>query len=144
MTQTHPPQRQPTRAPQRSNRTVLIVILAVVAVVTGGLGVWLLSSPSYDLSTARGATEAFVSAANDRDLTAVRSLMCSQDRDDVSGELNQAAGMASFDIVDVSESGDRATATIKVSAIVGSRQITLPLVKSDSTWAVCPSAERSG
>jgi hypothetical protein len=131
-----------TKAPTRSNSAVLTAVLVAVLVIGGGLSAWLLSTPSYDRTTARGAAEAFAEAINSRNIDAAKELVCSQDRyqmNNAGGEMSQVLSFATLKVNGVEASQDKGTARFEVIANLGSRETMVPMQRdSDSgRWEVC-------
>lgn len=138
-----------SKAPTRSNSAVVIAVLVAVLVIGGGLSAWLLSTPSYDRTTARGAAEAFAEAINSRNIDAAKELVCSQDRyamNNAEGQMRQVLSFATLKVNGVQASGDKGTARFQVIANVGSRETTVPMDRdSDSgRWEVCFSDASQG
>lgn len=133
---------RPSQAPTRSNRGVIIGILIAVLVIGGGASAWLLSSPTADRSTARGAAEAFVSAVNNRDINAIEQVVCSKDRSAVRNRTGVAGALSQITLRlnSVESSGDRGTAEFTATAIigdVGSSKAPLKRDRDSGLWTVC-------
>jgi len=131
-----------TQAPTRSNSAVVIAVLVAVLVIGGGLSAWLLSTPSYDRTTARGAAEAFAEAINSRNIDAAKELVCNRDRyamDDAKGEMSQVLSFATLKVNGVEASENEGTARFEVVANLGSRETTVPMerVTDSGRWVVC-------
>lgn len=125
----------PTRSAGRS----LLVVVIVAVVLGGGIGAYLLSSPSYDLSTARGAAQAFSQAVRDRDVAGLKEIVCSEDRYRVDRLSSQLMGIEGIELTvsDVTEKGDSGTATVSVPGLGVSQKLDLERDDSSGLWTVC-------
>lgn len=133
---------RPSRAPTRSNRTVVVTILIAVLVIGGGASAWLLSTPSVDRSTPRGAAEAFVAAVNDRDVNALQQVICSDNRSDLraGNGVVQFLSQITLRLNGVESSGNSGTADFTATAIigdVGSAKAALERDADSGLWTVC-------
>lgn len=133
---------RPSQAPTRSNRAVIVTILIVVLAIGGGLSAWLLSTPSFDRSTPRGAAEAFASAVNNRDFDAIDQLVCSEDRYEVrpGSEVVQLLSQVTLQLNGVESEGDTGTADYTATVIIGGGlSAKAPLQRDDGSglWTVC-------
>lgn len=127
-------------APTRSNSSVLIATILAVLVIGGGLSAWLLSSPSYDRTTAQGAAEAFADAVNSRSIDAAKSLVCSSDRYGMNGgSTTQLLSLATLKVNGVESSGDKGTARFEIVTNLGTEEQNIPLQRDDESgqWEVC-------
>lgn len=133
---------RPSQAPTRSNRAVIVTILIAVLVIGGGASAWLLSTPSVDRSTPRGAAEAFASAVNNRDFDALDRVICSDNRFDVrpGGQIVQVLSQITLRLDDVTSEGNQGTADYTATAIIGATAtVKAPLERDTDSglWTVC-------
>lgn len=130
---------RPSQAPTRSNRAVIVTILIAVLVIGGGASAWLLSTPSADRSTPRGAAEAFASAVNNRDFDALDQVVCRGDRSDLR-QISELLSQVTVQVTGVKSEGDEGTAQFAVTAIFGGGQsVEAPLQRDNTSglWTVC-------
>lgn len=132
------------QVPTRSNTSVWVSCLVAVVLIGGGLSAWLLTSPSYNRSTAQGTAEAFAAALNSGDVDAAKGLVCGQDQGSFSQTTAGALGSVSATLDTVTENGDHASAKFQLSANLagttfGRRAVTIPLERSGNggAWEVC-------
>lgn len=121
-----------------------MVTLITVLVIGGGLSAWLLASPSYDRSTARGTAEAFADAVNSNDVEGVQGLICGSDQRQLRGALAAIVANTTVTIDRVEVSGARATAfatgsmnVLGTAAGSGSVEIPLRQTGDDGQWEIC-------
>jgi len=127
-------------APTRSNSSVLIATILAVLVIGGGLSAWLLSSPSYDRTTAKGAAEAFADAVNSRSIDAAKTLVCSQDRYAMNGSsTTQLLSLATLKVNGVESAGNKGTARFEIVTNLGTDERNIPLQRDvdSGQWEVC-------
>lgn len=134
---------QPYGAPPKKNNGLIIgIIAAAVLLVGGGITAWLLLSGSDAGKTARGTAEAAVEAINDHDIAAFRALTCEASREIIidGPEDEREFSQVTAELIDVVESGDKATMKLKMTNGKKSDTASLPLLRNGSgVWEVCTS-----
>lgn len=133
---------RPAQAPTRSNRSVIVTIVIAVIVIGGGLSAWLLSTPTFDRSTPRGAAEAFASAVKNRDFDAIDQLVCSEDRYEVrpGSQIVEVLSQVTLQLNGVDSDGDTGTASYTATVIIGAGlPVDAPLQREEDSglWSVC-------
>lgn len=131
-------------APTRSNSRVVILTMVVVLVIGGALSAWLLSSPSYDRSTAAGTAEAFAAAVNSGNIDGTKDMLCPQDRRAFGSSPMGSIGGLTLTLNGVETNERTATAHFAASASVagmstGTQNLDLPMSRdgADGLWEIC-------
>jgi hypothetical protein len=105
---------------------VIAVAVTLILVLSGSTG------PT-------GVVNSWLTAAQDKNISRLRDLSCERARDEItSGAIPE---IKSWDITNVSESGDTATVTLNITVTVDGETHTSParlhLIKENGDWKVC-------
>src|SRR5215475_10549855 len=148
-----PPQREPSGRPAPKRRGGGLLVGAIVAAVLGvvAIAAGVLFAP-HGGSAGSGASttsadspqtvaQKYIDAGKQGDSATMLSLTCDKDKASVDTSSPQAqgegGGSVDYQILDVQQTGDTATASVKITIAGVSTTKAMPLVNENGGWKVC-------